>query len=378
MASMPDLTTIEPKLHPAVEAWLQQFSGGSEQTLTDLYDWIAATEQRHIRTNAAALVVVGPPSIGKSVFARALAHTWGQHEPSKFAYVLDRFNGALAQCPIWHADEQLPDDLSDSRFKEIVQEQQRHIELKGRERMTLVGCARIVITINDLVDLKIKGASGPDGVKACADRLAIFRAVRGGPTESALDRVREAVADRADPVVAERLLIAQHLRWIQLNVPVRGQRFLGARPDRSDSQIPILQATADSYPLVFDAIADYLADPFAWERNYAASEQLVRPGFRFPIVAEAERLYVCVSELMTKLGVRENERWRIDKALRPFRKGDRFRLSFGAKDDRFRAYYVELDPELIEYVTDCDAVPALLPGTRGRLKAAGLLREGGL
>lgn len=372
MATMPDLSTIDPEVSPVVEDWLRALSGGSDESLAELYDWIASTEQRHIRTNAAALVVIGPPSIGKNVFARALAHTWGQHEPSKFAYVLDRFNGALAACPIWHADEELPPDLTDARFKEIVQEQQRHIELKGRERMTLIGCSRILITVNSMSDVKIRSASGPDGAKACADRLAIFNADRHH-SEKALSQVRKAVSDRMDPVAAERLLVARHLRWIQTNLEPRTQRFLGARTDRNEAMVPILMATAERMPQVFEAISDYLADPFNWEREYSHIDQIVKPGRRFPIVAQADMLYICTQELMVRLGIRETDRAKVTYALRPFVTNSKARLSFGNGDQRYRGYYVEVDPERIEQATECDAVPALVPGTRARMIQAGLL-----
>lgn len=374
MATMPDLTTIEPEISQPVEDWLRALSGGTDDSLAELYDWIAATEQRYIRTNAAALVIIGPPSIGKNVLARALAHTWGQHEPAKFAYVLDRFNGVLASCPIWHADEETPADMSDSLFKEIVQEQQRYIELKGRERMVLVGCSRILITVNSMADVRIRSASGPDGVKACADRLAIFNADRAR-AEALLGRVRAVVADRMDPVAAERLLVARHLRWVQLNLVPRTQRFLGARADRSEAMVPILTATAEKMPAVFEAISDYLADPFSWEREYSHIEQIVKPGRRFPIVAQADRIYVCTQELMVRLGIREADRNRVTYALRPFMTNSKARLSFGAGEQRFRGYYVELDPERLEQATESDAVPALVPGTRARMIAAGLMRE---
>lgn len=375
MATLPDMSTIEPVLSEPVERWLKELSGGTDDTLGELYDWIAATEQRHIRINAAALAIIAQPSAGKNVFARALAHTWGQYEPIKFAYVLDRFNGALASCPIWHADEQMPEDLSDSAFKEIVQEQQRHIELKGRERMVLIGCARVLITVNEMADIRIRGASGPDGVKACADRLSIFKSTRHA--EAALGAVRGVVADRMDPVAAERLLVAQHMRWLQLNVEPRQQRFLGAREDRSAAMVPLLLATVERAPKVFEAIADYLADPFGWEREYSHLEQMARPGRRFPIVAQCDRIYVCVTEIMARLQITDRERNYITASLRPFATAEKTRLSFGNGPERMRAYYYELDPEKIEIATDVDPVPALVPGTRDRMMAAGLWRAEG-
>jgi len=117
MARMRDGRLIEPAPDQRVEDWLLEIAGGTESDLIELYDWIAATDQRYIRTTAAALALVGPADAGKTLFMRALAHTWGCPAPVKLKTAVDRFNGPLQRCPIWHADERMPDDLTDAAFR---------------------------------------------------------------------------------------------------------------------------------------------------------------------------------------------------------------------------------------------------------------------
>jgi hypothetical protein len=354
-----DRVEIEPEPDERVEEWLQQMAGGTAGALAELYDWIASTDQRYIAHPATALVIVGAPNIGKTVLARALAATWGVREPSKFAYVLDRFNGSLRSCPIWHADERMPDDLNDATFREIVQQKQRDIELKGQERVPLRGCARILITLNSIDDLRISVPHGVDAAQACADRLSIYQA-DSPKAHTALMRL-----DRDE---AEILQVARHLRFVQTQIEPREKRFYGGRDDGAASMAPILKATAARYPTFFDGIADYLDNFQAWEKDYhGGPPSPLRPGMRFPIFAEGERIWICKGEFCKRLGIPDTARHLSEMVLKPFLAGEAARVSWGPATARIQPWYLPLDAAKLEIATGADPVPALVHGTRKRL-----------
>lgn len=367
MGTMPDATTVDPEISERVETWLRHLAGGTEDALEELYDWIASTDQRYIRTNAAAIVIIGPPGVGKTVFARALARTWGQTEPVSFGAVVDRFNGILTRCPIWFADEKVPDDLDDAHFREIVQCEQRDVEFKGQERMILKGTSRILIGLNQIADLRIRSSTGPDGARAVADRLAIYHTSREKTILPLLLKIH------GDDRLAQVAEIARHLRWVQANVVPRGQRFLGARRDTTGALTPILEASAQVSPMIFDALREYFLDPLAWEKEYAPSDQLSMPGRRYSIICGLDRssrspmVYVNVPEVCKRYGVPERDRKTVTAALRPFQIGDETRWQNIGGKTRFRARYTLLDAERLDAVLGVDMIPALVPGTRVRL-----------
>ena len=363
MGRLADGTWIEPVVSARVETWLIELAGGIERDLEEIYDWIASTDQRHIRTNAAALVIVGAPGVGKTVFARALADTWGQSAPVKFHAVVDRFNGILARCPIWFADEEMPDDITDSLFRELVQEEQRDIEFKGQERMVLKGTARILIGLNEITDLKIHSSSGPDGARAVADRLAIYHASSEVKTRDALLRIN------GDDRAAQRREIAQHLRWVQVNVTPRSQRFLGARGDAGAALAPILKASVEACPKVFDALREYFNDPLTWEKEYTPQALITQPGRRYSILCGPEGVMINLAEICDRCLIPERDRRWVRAALRPFQIGnDPIWQSIGGRGSgRYKALYVRLDPDRLDSVLAVDMIPAMMPGTRARL-----------
>lgn len=352
---------ITPQFDPRVDLWLREFAGGTDHDLCELYDWIASTDQRYITTTAAALAIQGEADVGKTLFARALAHTWGLLEPVTLRAAVDRFNGPLQRCPIWFADERMPDELTDAIFREMVQSRQRDIEPKGKEKVILRGCARILIAVNELADIRIGGAQGPKAAKAVADRLSLF--VPTIRTSEALMSLR-GVAGSND---AELMTIVRHLRWAQTELTPRVQRFLGARANRTAAMVPILRSCMAQQPEAFQAIREYLSNYATWERDYGTS--VMHAGKRFPIITDGDQIWVTTSELAARIHVQP---WRLANALKAF-------AADGAEDREMNfagltQLYVSIDPTKIEGALGVDPIPAMVPGTRDRMTALGLLR----
>lgn len=334
-ASLPG-TEVHPQADSDVEAWLQQLAGGSEQDLLDLYDWIASTERKRLSTTAAACVVVGASDSGKSLLALCLALTWGT-VPVPLKAACDKFNGALLNGPIWHADERMPEDLTNDVFREMVQSRRRLVEPKGRERVQLEGASRIIVTLNDLEDLCINGSMGADAVEAVADRLSIFNCRMVTPeVRAALDVLR--IPGEHDVDVGR---VARHLRYVQLYLEPRKQRFLGARANASAEE-HLLGQHVEKHAKVFEWLKDYLINPPAFEREYSHERRAFSSGHRFPVITQHSQPWVWSNELADKLGLKA---WEIGRALQPFRTKEEHttQLSFGPRDHRVRGRYFALD-----------------------------------
>lgn len=348
-----------------VEKWLQQLAGGQETDLEDLYDWIASTDQQYIKRPSAALAIVGAKDCAKSLFARALAMTWGGINAVPMITATERFNGALQDCPIWHADEEMPKELTGHVFRDLVQSRDRLLEPKGQEKIRLIGAPRLVITVNQLEDIRIRGANGPEAVEAIADRIALFQAAPAADTLAALDRVR--LPDSYDLDLSS---IVAHLRFVQLHIQPREQRFYGGRTSSSAALSQVLAGAVDACPELFELFYRYFLDPTTIEREYHLEERAFAGGGRqFPIATNGQRFYVRYTELAARLNKNE---WVIRGACKPFEAKTRgqghTQLNFGA--GRLRVRFIELDAaRLIEALrVDVDsAIATVMVETRKRL-----------
>lgn len=349
---LPD-NLASPLLDTAVHEWLVALAGG-EPAVRDLYDWIAATAREYIDRPAAGLVLVGPKDTGKSLLALALAATWGVL-PVKMANAVERFNGALLGSPFWHADERVPDDLTDSAYREIVQARSRLIEPKGREKVELRGCARLIITLNEPEDLRLGGLEGPNALEAVVDRIAYFDHTPPegtvSPATLALDALRYKQGPRAHDVDLGRII--GHLRAVQVGYTPRTQRFLGAREDRTEARKLVIQQGIgrQNAPLV-DALVDYLADPDKWERAYHAEERAFTTGQRYPIITDDGFVWVWPRELADRLcgGAPGGRRflWAdLRRALKSMRAGAPREITFGKRALRAEYWPVDLDKLLV-------------------------------
>lgn len=372
MGRLPDLRIIEPEHSDAVELWLYTLVGGNDDALIDLYDWIASTDQQHIGHAAAALVLQGPPSIGKSQFARGLAMTWGSSEPVAMSVALDRFNGALTRCPIWFADEHMPKDLDQSTFRRLVQDQERNVEFKGQERGLLIGSSRMAFAVNDLRDIAI-GANGAnqDAIRATAGRLAIHESCNEATCVQALLAIAQGRQSE------EKQIIARHMRSIQLTEQPKPQRFYGARDiNEGVAQGHLLSSTFARQQTLASGLAEYLTDPLTWEKqyNHNAPQDL---GLRFPVYVGNSSdwvmkkvLRICPTELTARVGLPVRDVPEVRKALQPFVVG-KTRRSHGPVDGRFRGYYLEVDAKMLCQALDVEPT-AMTKTTETRRREVGL------
>jgi hypothetical protein len=330
-----------PRADMQVHNWLCELVGGAgddDARIEGLYDWLASCTRAHIDSPAAALVLVGPSNAGKGMIARALAATWGVL-PVPLENAVARFNGALTESPIWWADERTPEDLTDDKFRTIVQERERLVEHKGKEKVLLMGCARLVFTLNEPDDFRIGGIEGPDAVRAVADRIRYFDC-RGN---------RERIERAMDPLMLlpgrmDLPRIVSHLRWVQTawaaseGAP-RPQRFLGAQTDREAAERFVIRQMGRNYADVYETILEYLTQPGTWEAGYHAERRQFEDGLRLPLVTQHGCLWIWQTEFSKRLASKDPRALR--NALKAIRTGNHAEISFGAR--RLRADYQEID-----------------------------------
>jgi len=324
----------EAKPCELTHAWLLALSGYTDASCSELYSWIAGCARAYIHRPAAALALVGRKDTGKSLFATLIASTWGL-TPVDLCNAVERFNGALIGSPFWHADERMPADMTDASFRKIVQDRVRHVEPKGREKVELRGCGRLIFTLNEVEDMRLGSVEGAEAIEAVADRIAFFD-TRDQTQEivAALDALRLPGGYDVD---AARMV--RHFRWVQETYTPRDQRFIGTRLSNEAIRSAIVQQATYGHEGVLDSIVDYLVNPLAWEKTYrAVKSNYADDGNRFPIIVSEGCLFVWLGELAQRLRCKDHSAPM--KATRAMQ-GKRRDLKFCA--GKHRANYREID-----------------------------------
>lgn len=328
---------------PRIEHWLTELAGGTQEGRAELYDWIGSTTREYIHRPAAALVIVGARDAGKSLFMLALAATWGVL-PVKLANAIERFNGALLSSPFWHADERMPEEMTEACFREIVPERTRLVEPKGREKVELHGCGRLVFTLNSVDDLHVGAAKGADALDAVVGRIAFFDCSgRRRELLAAQDTFRKPGSWDLDLPA-----MVGHMRWVQENHKPREQRFLGARLDSTAARAVVLNQSTRQAEALLEALCEYLANPAAWECEYKPNGQYSFAGRAYPVVTQDGGLYIWPSEICARLRLRDV------RALEPILAHGRTRIRFGLFQGSYRKVDLEklvsVRPEVREHV----------------------------
>ncbi len=319
---------VDPKLRPVFDAevndWLSVISG---DRLASLQQWIAGTRNDYLRAPSRALALVGQKDTGKSLVAYGLARIWNRPPVDAIA-LCNKFNGALMNCPVVLADEQIPPELTGEGFRKVIVARTHEVEPKGKERVPLFGAVRMVVAANDVSKLFLAGPKGANDVEAIADRLFVL-VIPNSKTKAAYDAL-QVLKDPKDPSGSgvDLVRLAQHFLYLQQTVtPARG-RFIGA-PEDKQTETLLLAAETERAPELYDLFREYLADPEGWEEGYrmGASRPVPRRGevapearSNYPIVRRDDRLYVRQAVLGQLIG---RELGEVSRACKPFKISNR-------------------------------------------------------
>lgn len=316
-----NLPSVPAVFDPDVEDYLSATYAGD---LHQFKECIAACDRRYLDRGAAAVVIEGPDTIAKTFTVEALASMWGT-TPTPLGVALKQFNGALANSPIWHADEELPRGMSGSEFCKLIQDSSRLVELKFKEAGWLHGYSRVFVTVNAADRVRLDGAKGAAVVGAIGIRFAWFTIP---PERTPAIRAALARCMRADGNGFDRERFMGHFKWIQENVVPKSQRFLGAF-DREHGEARVLRNEADSYSDVFERVQAYLES--GGMADFDATYPLNGPP---PIIVKDGAVHVYAAGLAGGLKDREPMK-RAQAALGAFREGDRVAVKVNGRTVRY-------------------------------------------
>lgn len=226
-----DLTLIKPAIvnhnvtlpvhDPDVADWLELVAGSPG--LHDLLlAWIAWAAPPKLAGVTPALVLVGAPDTGKSLFAQGIARAGGTDGCAPLSQALQKFAGVIATNPYVFSDEGLPrgshGQPMTEEFRELATKSQHVIEQKGMNaRQPVRGGVRIMLAANR-TDRLFANRGNLDGndVAALIRRLIVIDvSSKGSPRALELSRRARALgAHENDPRRLER--VAAHMRWIQV------------------------------------------------------------------------------------------------------------------------------------------------------------------
>lgn len=222
-----------------VDAWLRALGGEHYDRLAV---WVASCAQPSIRRLASCLVIMGRADSGKSMFGHAVGQLWGGR-PVAASRMIDDFNSDLRLNPILVDEEaQLfgSRKLSTKKFRDEVQATSRSIQYKGKERVPLLGAMRLVVSCNEMSDLKFVDLGGPSVIEALRDRLLVVDArPRKEACAEALARLRPDPLDHK----VDLARVTSHMAWLCETITLPAERFLGA--GGVDSETAILAGHVD-------------------------------------------------------------------------------------------------------------------------------------
>lgn len=341
---------IDPSLvagfDPDVEKFLAAY-GGDE--LENLKKWISSCRPDRLTAPARALAIVGPKGPGKSLVPHALARIWNA-DVVPAGVLCARFNGALAYCPIVLADEEMPPDLTGEAFRTVIQSRRHSIEPKGKERHSLHGCIRMVVTANDLSKLHLLGGKGRDDVAAIADRFFLLH-LDDARAAACIEAQKPLLGDDGSTVNVERM--ARHFLHIMQTVEPERGRFIGSAGDGGAMAVT-LAAETERAPEVFDLVRAFVHEGWGAQYKVGAAgipkrgEVVPEAKRNAPFVVKDFRVFVRLPVLGQLVGRDQRD---VTATLKPFLLGRRAALELGGAT--FDAY--EIDAFALAEALELDA-----------------------
>jgi len=362
-----ELPEIEPCRDPAVDAWLRGIAG---EYYPLLEAWINSCKQSLIDRLAAALVIVGPKDVGKSLLFTCLAEMWGAPSFVRLALALEPFNAVAGTCPIWADDEseamgRKHGGVSAKTFKRLTQDRRHSIQMKGRERTEVRGACRPGIPINDLSELRLGEVSGPESFAALVDRILLIRIAPGQRENlvALLDKLRPDIGGGSLGEI-DRERIKGHIAWIWATVkdPPASQRFIGAGGDVQATREAAASASVEGHGPVFEVMRRWVEREPGDSRGRTGENHEPVIAHRGSLLVSPTRIAEAAANLDDSWGRREGAHKAVREALAAVR-GERVQVKRGRK----REWYLQIDARQLPAVARAAGVELQADSVRAHL-----------
>ena len=245
-----EVPVIEPRYDADVAAWLDGLFG---EGIGQAHQWLAACAPQHNDRLTACMVLIGEHSVGKSLLFTALARMWGRRSPVGLRDVCVQFNGPSVECPIVLDDEAVflaECGMTSGDFLNRIQQRDRSVEQKGKEKHMLVGCQRVCITANDADAVRFRNVRGLESLEAGGIRMAWHDAVDTDAARQALTLLMV----QGQGALADVDRICGHLAWVWADTELStSDRFVGAYGAEGAANA-LRQALGDQYAEVYAAL----------------------------------------------------------------------------------------------------------------------------
>jgi hypothetical protein len=252
---------VPPRIDPApslrVDGFLRLLCG---HALRDVYSWLVQAIAKPLEP-IAALALIGPPGIGKNLFAACVASLWGPNVQATTAEeLISDFNENLLYCPLVWADEQLPKDGRGRTTSALLRSSVSAVDLtlnrKHQNKQRIKGSPRWLITVNSLDRLIFQEDLADQDIEAICERVYQIPF----PKERAYDI--KIYLEKADPakIVEE---FAAHVAWIAEHVQFKKEGRFWIQ--QADSPLRMHLSLNGWRSLALEWIANYRENPAALE-----------------------------------------------------------------------------------------------------------------
>lgn len=274
---------IQPAFSHDVDRWLQALAGPNYPQLNQWLSFVL-----DLNNPLAAIYFEGAKGAGKSLFASALATLWpGQLVRAHDATV--QFNEQISRCPIVMADECLPAAWQGrngfSAFREFIASRERLLDRKYLPKITLLGCARVILAANNPDLIRSPDMLTPNDRAGIVDRIFHIHVKR--EAESVL---RE-MGDRRVRRFVENDEFAAHVHWLTKHLGVERYHRFGI-----ESHVSQLHNTLQQSHPINAAVAEWLIKYILDPERHRDAVSTVRDGANFVLVTP-ENIYVNVRAL---------------------------------------------------------------------------------
>lgn len=207
---------------PAIARWLELLAGGAGPLHEALLDWLASF--RRFERPTAAIFLKANPGVGKGLLVDGLCQLFGGR-PVPFTEAVGPFNGAMADCPVVFADENLtapPGVNAVDELKKLVGDSSFRVANKNVRATALRGCVRVILASNHHGSFRFGRELTEADVSALDQRVLMLEP----HPDTAGYLAGLGGRDFTEAWVAG-LGLARHVRWLEETRPVLpGSRFL--------------------------------------------------------------------------------------------------------------------------------------------------------